>query len=959
MKFKRLALISIALLLAFGGNAKANVGVKFDRVLVNQWLGVGTSVDTTLFQTYVAVLNGIVKTNAVVVGNNTRAIEGLIRYDGAHFWGYTPQGWIQLDGGSGSGGGGGGGVTTFLGLTDTPSSYSGNANKLVRVNSTEDNLEFISPSSITTNANSINGIGVQSGTPTNGYVLKYNSSTGQIEWAVDQTGTGGGASSFIDLDDTPSDYGNPNEALITDGQGAIEYTPFKFTGLTDTPSTYDNGYLLISGTSSINYTLPDALVTKAGWVRSKPITLLPPSDGYVLKYDAASDSVKWATDNTGSGTGATTLVGLDDTPTGYGASSDYFLATNSAKNGTEWKAVVGDTDVVWAKKYSTIADAISAAYQKRRPLVISGVVDLNGSSIEVNKDSLNIILAGAFIKNTGTRVDAFYITSSYVNISGNGIITGGASYSINRGIYVDGGEFEQINASLRIRDTYGSGMYLLNGKDSFVSNIQFLNCGRDGASSTLVVYTSDNCHFSNIYSVWGQSTANHGDFQIVQSDNVDFVNSKISAPQGYGLEVSSNTYGFRWIGGEIGGAYKHGVVILNSRFSTIDGAVIHLNSNNNQNVYDNVRLDKSNHITITGCKIFSQHDANGDPSTWTKYAKNGISVIDTSEYINITGNSINNHVTNGIYVDTGSNHVEILNNEIDGSPTGINLGAGASYCRTIENRLHDNTTDYSNSGSNNKHGDITLAGDNISLFNNDAGYASAFTGLSDTPADYSNAANKRVVVNASGDALEFQANSLYNLTDVTTSGLSGGHFLTYNGSYWVNQYGIKKSNLVDSGTLPFTWSSSELASNVMLEGENVSLLNNDAGYVTQDDIKPIVIQANIINPDSLELENNDVMVWQNYTGANVVVDSVVFKATRNSGYTATLWFGDRFSTSSGKTTITQATITAASGDGMYYSVKSGTDIQNSTISANKQIWVTCDDSVDLGQLFIIVYMRKQ
>jgi len=36
----------------------------------------------------------------------------------------------------------GGGTTTFLGLTDTPSSYSGEANKFVAVKSTEDGLEF-------------------------------------------------------------------------------------------------------------------------------------------------------------------------------------------------------------------------------------------------------------------------------------------------------------------------------------------------------------------------------------------------------------------------------------------------------------------------------------------------------------------------------------------------------------------------------------------------------------------------------------------------------------------------------------------------------------------------------------------------------------------------------------------------------------------------------------------------
>jgi len=52
----------------------------------------------------------------------------------------------DLDGiavpGSGGGGDGGGGASTFLELTDTPSSYSGSGGKVVRVKSTEDGLEF-------------------------------------------------------------------------------------------------------------------------------------------------------------------------------------------------------------------------------------------------------------------------------------------------------------------------------------------------------------------------------------------------------------------------------------------------------------------------------------------------------------------------------------------------------------------------------------------------------------------------------------------------------------------------------------------------------------------------------------------------------------------------------------------------------------------------------------------------
>ena len=48
-------------------------------------------------------------------------------------------GWVATSGGSGA--------TAFTGLTDVPSSYSGQAGKAVRVNSGANGLEFYTPSS--------------------------------------------------------------------------------------------------------------------------------------------------------------------------------------------------------------------------------------------------------------------------------------------------------------------------------------------------------------------------------------------------------------------------------------------------------------------------------------------------------------------------------------------------------------------------------------------------------------------------------------------------------------------------------------------------------------------------------------------------------------------------------------------------------------------------------------------
>jgi hypothetical protein len=79
----------------------------------------------------------------------------------------------------------GGGVTQFIGLTDTPNSYSGQTGKSVRVNVTETGLEYYTPSEV------------------------------------------GSTISFLDLIDTPSSYTSNSLRLlrVNAGANAIEYDP--------------------------------------------------------------------------------------------------------------------------------------------------------------------------------------------------------------------------------------------------------------------------------------------------------------------------------------------------------------------------------------------------------------------------------------------------------------------------------------------------------------------------------------------------------------------------------------------------------------------------------------------------------------------------------------------------------------------------------------------------------------
>ena len=101
---------------------------------------------------------------------------------------------------------------------------------------------------------------------------------------------------------------------------------------------------------------------------------------------------------------------------------------------------------------------------------------------------------------------------------------------------------------------------------------------------------------------------------------------------------------------------------------------------------------------------------------------------------------------------------------------------------------------------------------NYNNLNNKPTIATAFTGLTDTPANFSGAAGRFVKVNAGGTALEFvtssAASTAFNdLTDVTTTGAAQGDVVYYNGTAWVLQNGpVTRWNLGTNGAQDYTFS---------------------------------------------------------------------------------------------------------------------------------------------------------
>lgn len=110
-----------------------------------------------------------------------------------------------------------GGDSAFTDLVDTPSGYSGYSGYTVVVKATEDGLEFVPASGVggATTLSELTDVTIVSAV--SGEVLKYNGS----EWVNSVvSGVAGGATSFLNLTDTPSSYtGFEGYTVVVNSQG--------------------------------------------------------------------------------------------------------------------------------------------------------------------------------------------------------------------------------------------------------------------------------------------------------------------------------------------------------------------------------------------------------------------------------------------------------------------------------------------------------------------------------------------------------------------------------------------------------------------------------------------------------------------------------------------------------------------------------------------------------------------
>ena len=317
----------------------------------------------------------------------------------------------------------GSGATTFAGLTDTPTNFSGAANRFVKVNSSGNALEFVAGSFLTdlTGQNTDN---LSEGS-TNLYFTDARADA-RI-----------GASSINALSDVDTSGVSTGQALIWNGSA---WTP-SATGSGDITAVVA-GTGLTGGATSGSATLAVNVGTGANQiVQLDGSSRLPAVDGSQLT-------------NLPSG-GSTTFVGLTDTPANFTGGADKFVKVNSAGNALEYVADPGYLTSVPAQSFASltgkpttiagygITDAFSGAYNDLtgKPSLFSGVfADLTskpttiagyGITDAVALNALSVTTgsasgAGTLAYNNGTGVFTFQpadLSSYLTSISGQNLTT--------------------------------------------------------------------------------------------------------------------------------------------------------------------------------------------------------------------------------------------------------------------------------------------------------------------------------------------------------------------------------------------------------------------------------------------------------------------------------------------------------------------------------------------------------
>jgi len=269
-----------------------------------------------------------------------------------------------------SGTGGGGGASAFTGLSDVPASYSGQANKVVKVKADESGLEFSTgaaptvftgltdaPASYTGQAGKVPVVnlaetGLEFGSPVSSYLALSdtpNAYTGQAFRVVSVKGDESGLefsaaaapSTLLALSDTPDTYASQALKVLrvnaagTGVEFAIGSGPANFLELPDTPDNY--------ASSALQFVRVNAAMTGLEFAPLSTTTLLALTDTPDTYAGSAFKVITVKGDESGiefsAGATPTSFIGLTDAPTSYAGQGNKTVKVKSDASGLEFVTV--------------------------------------------------------------------------------------------------------------------------------------------------------------------------------------------------------------------------------------------------------------------------------------------------------------------------------------------------------------------------------------------------------------------------------------------------------------------------------------------------------------------------------------------------------------------------------------------------------------------------------------------
>lgn len=237
----------------------------------------------------------------------------------------------------------GSGSASFIGLLDTPSTFSGQAGKYVAVNGGANALVFVTPpgSLITSvfgrtgvvvsaagdytdaqinNTSSVSGTHVSDALSTLGGNI--TTLTSSLNLKADKV-SGAVSGHFASLTGAGNlaDSGFSSSSFATASQGLLAASAVQ-PGANISVFVNNSGYIASLATHSINELSDVDTVT------------VPPTSGQVLAWNGTN----FVPANPGSGGGSTTFIGLSDTPGNYTGAAGKLLAVNSSANAVTYVA---------------------------------------------------------------------------------------------------------------------------------------------------------------------------------------------------------------------------------------------------------------------------------------------------------------------------------------------------------------------------------------------------------------------------------------------------------------------------------------------------------------------------------------------------------------------------------------------------------------------------------------------